>query len=62
MKATRYIILFGFVCGLLIAACGKDEPATEDDALTRGAGVQDSTKGGGIKLDTTWRGDTTIYF
>lgn len=63
MKSTRYIILIGFVCGLLIAACGKDEPATEDDAVTRGTGVQDSTKGGGgIKLDTTWRGDTTIYF
>ena len=62
MKATRHIILAGFVCGLVLAACSKDEPATVDDATTRGVGVQDSTKGGGIKLDTAWRGDATIYF
>lgn len=59
MKVTRHIIAVGLVCGLVMVACSKDEPATEDIAETRGAGVQDSTKNdsttsGGILLEIGW--------
>ena len=59
MKATRYIILVVFVCGLVLAACEK-EPALENDATTRSAGADsDSIKKGGITItvDTTWLGE-----
>lgn len=46
---------------MAFGACGKDEPSTEDDAVTRDAGA-DTTKHSGITLDTAWRGDTVINF
>ena len=72
MKATRYIIMIGFVCGLVLAACSKDEPADNssqtEDVRSRGAAVQDSAKndsvqgGVGFKLETEWIDSTTVEF
>ena len=62
MRKGLYIVLAVLLVTIVFGACGKDEPATEGNAETRGAGAQDSTKGGGITVDTTWRGDTVIHF
>lgn len=46
----------------LIPAYGKDEPVTEGNAETRGAVAQNSTKGGGMKLDATGHGEYHYKF
>ena len=59
MKKLFYIVFAGILVTMACGACEKEDPLLEN-GITRGA-TGDST-GGGIKLDTTWRGDTTIYF
>ena len=49
----------GMIITMAFGAFGNDEPAKEDDAVTRYAGA-DTTKHSGIMLDTAWRGDTVI--
>lgn len=48
MKSTRYIILIGFVCGLAVVACSKDETETNisqtKDVRSRGVAEQNFTK------------------
>lgn len=62
MRKGLYIVFAVLTVTIAFGACGKDEPATVDDATTRGAGAQDFTKGGGITVDTAWAGETHINF
>ena len=72
MKATRCVIAIAFVCGSIMAACSKDEPAVDnsqtEEVRSRGAAKQDTTKndsfqgGVGFKLETDFLNDTTICF
>ena len=57
-QVTRHsiVVFVGMFITMACGACEKDEPTTEGDALTRGAGA-DTTKNSGITLDTTWHGE-----
>lgn len=61
-----FVILMAVVIMATIVACGNDNPIEDDSALTRGAGVNnstDNTKGGiTIEIDTVWNGETHIGF
>lgn len=56
-------ILMIAACLFTAVACSKEE-TTEENALTRGASVNDSTNqvGASITINDEWAGDTTIHF
>lgn len=57
-------ILMIAACLFTAVACSKDE-TTEENALTRGASVNDSTQNNGgitITVDTAWNGESHIRF
>lgn len=58
------VIVFAMVGLTVFFACNKESEAVGDDALTRGANVNDSTKQGGvtITINDEWAGDTTVHF
>ena len=58
-------VLLIAVCLITAVSCSKEEVADEN-ALTRGASVNDSTKQGGLGMTITindeWEGDTIIHY
>jgi hypothetical protein len=68
MKSTRFISLVGITTMVCLFSCGKDEPLLLiDDGTTRTTSASDSiqndsTSGGGFKLETEWDGERHIDF
>ena len=62
MKGLLFIAVLSSM--LTVVACNHDDPIEDDSALTRGAGVNDSTDNteGGIQVDTVWEESVTIGF
>ena len=63
MKSLFDVVLVRFVATMFFGACGKDEPVTEGDCLTRGAyGGSVNNGSTTFMLDTMWQLDTTVEF
>lgn len=65
MNKKGFGALFIAICLITAVSCSKEE-AADENALTRGASVNDSQKQGGLGMTITindeWEGDTVIHY